>query len=87
VKKIGAIGDRLTLLYLELAGIKTVIEAEDPQEALKQVNDLIRSKEYGIIIISSQLHNQISEEIKEIQEKRQIPIITEIQGMTIREAD
>lgn len=86
MKKIGAIGDRLTLFYLELAGIKTVIEADDPQEALKQVNDLIRSKEYGIIIISSQLHNQISEEIKEIQERRQVPIITEIPGMTIKEA-
>jgi vacuolar-type H+-ATPase subunit F/Vma7 len=87
VKKIGAIGDRLTLFCLELAGIKTVIEVDDPQEALKQVNSLIRSEEYGIIIVSSQLHDQISEEITEIQERRHIPIITEIPGMTIKDAD
>ncbi|HDQ05483.1 MAG TPA: hypothetical protein ENN36_02020 [Candidatus Bathyarchaeota archaeon] len=85
--KIGAIGDRLTLFYLELAGVKTVIEVDDPQEALKQLNDLIRSEEYGIILVSSQLHHQIGEEIKEIQERKQIPIITEIPGMTIKEAD
>jgi vacuolar-type H+-ATPase subunit F/Vma7 len=83
--KIGAIGDRLTLFYLELAGIKTVIEADDPQDALKQLNDLIRSEEYGVIIVSSQIHDQIIEEIKEIQERKQIPIITEIPGMTIKD--
>jgi vacuolar-type H+-ATPase subunit F/Vma7 len=87
VKKIGAIGDRLTLFYLELAGIKTVIEVDDPQEALKQVNGLAKSEDYGVIIISSHIYAPISDELKEMQERRQIPIITEIPEIKIRMAD
>jgi vacuolar-type H+-ATPase subunit F/Vma7 len=85
VKKIGAIVNRLTLFYLELAGIKKVIAVDDPHRALEYLNNLVRSEEYGVIIVSSQLHAQISEEIKEIQQRKQIPIITEIPGMTIKD--
>jgi vacuolar-type H+-ATPase subunit F/Vma7 len=87
VKKIGAIGDRLTLFYLELAGIKTVIEVDDSQEALRKVDDLINSGEYGIIILCSQMYDQIRYEITEIQERMRIPIITEIPAMTIKDVD
>lgn len=83
--KIGAIGDRLTLFYLELAGIKTVIKTDDAMEALKRVNGLTKSEDYGIIIISSQLYAQISDEIKEMQERKQIPIITEIPEIKLKD--
>lgn len=87
MKKIGAIGDRLTLFYLEFAGIKTAIEVDDSQEALRKVNDLIKSGEYAVIILSSQIHDQIRDEITEIQERIRIPIITEMPAMTIKDVD
>lgn len=83
--KIAAIGDALTLFYLELAGIKTAIKTDDPQEALKRIKGLTKLDNYGLIIISSKLFSQIRNEIKEFQERKRIPIISEIPDIKINE--
>jgi len=87
VKKIGAIGDKLTLFYLELAGIKTVLEVHNPEEALNHIDVLAKTDDFGIIMISSQIYSKISHEINEIQERRQIPIITEIPEIKLKDSD
>jgi len=75
--KVAIIGDEVLVSGFMLLGFEGYV-TENPNEALKIINDLIKRKEVGIIFISEKISKQISNEINEIRRKISIPIISEI---------
>ncbi len=76
--KTAVIGDRESVMGFMAAGL-TVIEADDAQEAAKELRRLCRSEEYAVIFITEKLAAQITQDTDRYRSKP-IPAIIPIPG-------
>ena len=66
-----------TLVGMRLAGITGVV-LKTREEALEEFNDCLNNKEIGILILTENIFNLISEEVMEVKLKNTFPLIVEI---------
>lgn len=66
-----------TLVGMRLAGVKGML-VNEPNDAAKQLEDLLKDKEIGIILITETLAEKMREKVNLIKEKRTFPLIVEI---------
>jgi vacuolar-type H+-ATPase subunit F/Vma7 len=79
--KIACIGDRLSLLGIGLAGIKKVTYIKGNQDAREKLQEIANSKDYGLVLITSDVYKEIEETVKEIEGSKTLPIFLEIPFM------
>ena len=70
-----------TLVGMRLAGITGVV-LKTREEALEEFNDCLNNKEIGILILTENIFDLISEEVMEVKLKNTFPLIVEIQDRT-----
>lgn len=70
-----------TLVGMRLAGITGVV-LKTREEALEEFNDCLNNKEIGILILTENIFNLISEEVMEVKLKNTFPLIVEIPDRT-----
>ncbi len=68
---------RDTLVAMRLAGIKGVL-TESTSDAERELDELLKNKEIGILLISEKLAEAMREKIDAIKEKSLFPLIVEI---------
>lgn|SRR5690606_34878445 len=68
---------RDTLVAMRLAGIKGVL-TESTSDAEMELDELLKNKEIGILLISEKLAEAMREKIDAIKEKSLFPLIVEI---------
>lgn len=66
-----------TQVGMRLAGINGVI-VHDRESVLKELNGIVKNKEYGIILITEKLASLVREEVKKLKLNMNIPLIVEI---------
>ncbi len=66
-----------TLVGMRLAGITGVV-LKTREEALEEFNDCLNNKEIGILILTENIFNLISEEVMAVKLKNIFPLIVEI---------
>ncbi len=78
--KIASITDPLTANGLKLAGMGEVHEVENPKEAERVFQDLIKKEEIGIIVLTEQLAQEMDEKVLERKKEKEkiTPIVIEI---------
>ena len=76
--KIVALGNHTTMLGLRLAGIYEVYHPTTKAEASSLLRSLKEREDIGVIVISSDLHNQISGTMKEIRKEVTFPLLVSI---------
>ncbi|EYE88975.1 Vacuolar H+transporting two-sector ATPase F subunit [Fervidicella metallireducens AeB] len=69
--------NRDTLVGMRIAGIKGTL-AESADEAEKLIDNLLKDKEIGIILITERLGREIKNKISHIKEKMVYPLIIEV---------
>ncbi len=82
--KIVAIGRTETLVGLMLAGVKERLETDKPDEAVKYLGNLAEKEKSCMIIVSSDIFNEIRTEIADLQERRRLFIFYEMIGGVLR---
>ena len=70
-----------TLVGMRLAGITGVV-LKTREEALEEFNDCLNNKEIGILILTENIFDLISEEVMEVKLKNTFPLIVEIPDRT-----
>ena len=70
-----------TLVGMRLAGITGVV-LKTREEALEEFNDCLNNKEIGILILTENIFNLISEEVMAVKLKNIFPLIVEIPDRT-----
>lgn len=75
--RIVAVGSRVFVTGLRLAGIEGLI-VESGKEALDIVNKLLKDKEVGLILLSSDVSKSIRSKLNEIRSKHPTPLIYEV---------
>ena len=70
-----------TLVGMRLAGITGVV-LKTREEAVEEFNDCLNNKEIGILILTENIFNLISEEVMEVKLKNTFPLIVEIPDRT-----
>ncbi len=76
--KIVALGDRETMIGLRLAGINEVYNPETRDEAVSLLLSLKERRDVGVVIISSDYYDQITETVREIRETDIFPLLVDI---------
>lgn len=72
MKEIAVIGDAEFSLGFRLAGIRKVVQ--DPQNAEEEVKEALANDKIGILIISQQIKEGLSEDTKELVEDAIQPV-------------
>lgn len=86
--KIVALGEQEAMLGLRLAGIDEVYRPKTRDEAVSLLYSLKERQDIGVIIISSDIYDQITETVREIREENLFPLLVDIptrqklEGMT-----
>lgn len=70
-----------TLVGMRLAGITGVV-LKKREEALEEFNKCLNNKEIGILILTENIFDLISEEVMEVKLKKKFPLIVEIPDRT-----
>jgi vacuolar-type H+-ATPase subunit F/Vma7 len=78
--RVVAIGDREILVGFMLAGIKERLETKDSEEALKYLRELEDRESDYLILLTSDLHSKIEDEIAEIQSRKPSFIFYKVSG-------
>lgn len=78
--KIAAIGNPNVLLGLGIAGVETIFESNIPEDALSFIDTLIGAGEYGLVIITSDLYQQLKPELDQRREKHRLPLFVEFKS-------
>lgn len=64
-------------LGLRLSGIEYAILKEE-NEILDKIDELIKNKEYGIIILTDKIYKMIYDKVEELEKKINIPLFIKI---------
>jgi vacuolar-type H+-ATPase subunit F/Vma7 len=78
--KVFVVGDREILMGFMLAGIKERLETDDPDDALKYLQDLAKKETACMVIITSAIYGKIKGEIAELQERKRSFLFYEFSG-------
>lgn len=76
--KIACIGDEISLLGFGLAGIENRITVEDGKDAVDKINGLISTREYGVILITSGVYEEVKDSLKDLKLDIGLPIFLEV---------
>jgi len=79
MKKIYIIGDIDTVSAVRLSGVEGVISARD--EAPSHLEEVIKTGEAGIVIMTSELAGNLQERIAQVNLATEGPVIIEIPGI------
>ncbi|HOA80638.1 MAG TPA: V-type ATP synthase subunit F [Defluviitaleaceae bacterium] len=66
-----------TLVGMQLAGIKGIVVSEK-DEILSQIDEVLKDKEIGILIVTELIMEKAKSELMELKMKRRYPLIIEI---------
>jgi len=83
--KIGVVGDLHMAIGFRLAGLTDVYEVENPEEALKTIEELDRREDIGLIIISEKLGDALRDKLSKVD--TYIVEVPDKDGPTVREHD
>jgi len=83
--KIGVVGDPQMAVGFRLAGLTDVYEVENPEEALKTIEELDRREDIGLIIISEKLGDTLRDKLSKVS--TYIVEVPDKDGPIIREHD
>jgi V/A-type H+-transporting ATPase subunit F len=75
--KIIAVGSRVFVTGLRLAGIEGVI-VDSGKEAIEIINRLIKDKEVGLVLLSDDISKSVRAKLNEIRSKYPTPLIYEV---------
>lgn len=75
-----AVGNREMLIGFMLAGIRERLETDDPNEALEFLHQTEGKKEACLVIVASDIYQEIEEELSEIQGRKPSFIFYEFSG-------
>ena len=76
--KMFCISDTLDIsLGLRLSGIEYVI-LEKRDEVLEKLDELLKDKDYGIIILTDEIYKLVSDKIEILEKERNIPLFIKI---------
>ena len=76
--KMFCISDTLDIsLGLRLSGIEYVI-LEKRDEVLEKLDELLKDKDYGIIILTDEIYKLVSDKIEILEKKKNIPLYIKI---------
>ena len=64
-------------LGLRLSGIEYAV-LEEKDKVLAKINELIKNKDYGIIILTDKIYKLVSDEVEELEDKINIPLFIKI---------
>ena len=83
IMKVTSITDSVTADGLRLAGIEKAFETEDEKEAEDVYKELLENEEVGIIILTEDLAQKMSEDVLELRKEKKgiLPMVIEIPGM------
>ena len=81
--KVTSITDPVTADGLRLAGIKEAFETEDGKEAEDIYKELLEEDEVGIIILTEDLAQKMSDDVLESRKEKEgvLPMVIEVPGM------
>lgn len=78
-KKIGVVGSEDMVLGFSLAGVDDAFSPKDDYEAIKIIDRMIESPEYGIILLSEDIAEEIRKDLSRIRKEKELyPVIIEI---------
>ncbi|PKN19648.1 MAG: hypothetical protein CVU71_04545 [Deltaproteobacteria bacterium HGW-Deltaproteobacteria-6] len=83
MEKIYMIGDMHTVSAFRLAGVEGVVAV--PARAAIVLEEIVRKKDAGIVLITNELASGLDERIAEINLNRPSPVVVEIPGIDDRE--
>jgi len=83
--KIGVVGDLHMAVGFRLAGLTDVYQVEDPEEALKIIEELDRREDIGLIIISEKLGDTLRDKLSKVE--TYIVEVPDKEGPIARERD
>lgn len=76
--KIFCISEDLDIsLGLRLSGIEYAV-LKEKNEVLKKINELVKNKDYGIIILTDKIYKLVSDEVEKLKNEINIPLFIEI---------
>ncbi len=80
--KVTSVTDSITADGLKLAGVEKAFETEDKEEAEEIYKKLLDDEEIGIIIITEDLAQKMSEDVIESRKEKEgvLPMVIEIPG-------
>lgn len=78
--KIVAVGNGQMLIGFMLAGIKTWLDTDDPDEALGLFHKMEETETACLIIVAPEIYRERKEEIEEIQERKPSLVFYEFSG-------
>jgi vacuolar-type H+-ATPase subunit F/Vma7 len=81
--KIACLGDRLSLLGIGLAGIKTLVTVSEGEDVRSKLRELALSQEYGLILVTSNIFRQVEETVKELESTYSLPVFLQIPEMNL----
>lgn len=64
-------------LGLRLSGIEYAV-LTNKDEVLDKISKLLKNKDYGIIILTDKIYKLVSNEVKELEKERNIPLFIKI---------
>ncbi len=64
-------------LGLRLSGIEYAV-LKEKNKVLDKISELIENKDYGIIILTDKIYKLVSDEVKRLEEERNIPLFIKI---------
>jgi len=79
MEKIYIIGDIHTVSAFRLSGVEGVVSTAD--DALSKLEEIIRKRDAGIILMTNDLALELQTRIREINLNMQSPVIIEIPGI------
>lgn len=77
VMQVVVIGSRTFISGFKIAGARGV-EVLSPEEALNEINKLVKDPEVGLIIVSEDLSSQFRSQLNEIRARHPVPLIYEL---------
>jgi vacuolar-type H+-ATPase subunit F/Vma7 len=83
--KIACLGDRLSILGIGMAGVKTLISVEDAEDARNKLTELASSEEFGLILITSNIFRQVEDTVNELKSASLLPVFLQIPEMRLLE--
>jgi vacuolar-type H+-ATPase subunit F/Vma7 len=81
--KIACLGERLSLLGLGLAGVKTLVSVREDEDINGKLRELVSSNEFGLIIITSNIYHRVEETVKELESVYTLPVFLQIPEMKL----
>lgn len=73
-----------TAVGLKFAGVDYIV-LKDREEILAKIEEILKDKSIGILAVTNIIYEKVSDELKQIEEKRNIPLVVKIPSRVWKE--